>query len=40
MALFSGIDFEDMFAGLTTLPSGWSVEWDGSSAGTDTDATA
>ena len=27
MALFSGIAVEDMFAGLTALPSGWSVEW-------------
>ena len=27
MALFSGIAVEDVFAGLTALPSGWSVEW-------------
>ena len=27
MALFSGIAVEDMFADLTSLPSGWSVEW-------------
>ena len=27
MALFSGIAVEDMFAGLTALPSGWYVEW-------------
>ena len=27
MALFSGIAVEDMFVGLTALPSGWSVEW-------------
>ena len=36
---FSGIDFEDMIAGLTwpcTLPPGWSVEWDGPSARADT----
>jgi hypothetical protein len=26
VALFSG-SAEDMFAGLTSLPSGWSVEW-------------
>ena len=25
MALFSGITFEDVFAGVTALPSGWSV---------------
>ena len=38
MALFLGDDFEDMIAGLTwpcTLPPGWSMVWDGSSAGTD-----
>ena len=33
MALFSGITFEDMFADLTALPPGWSVEWEGPSAG-------
>ena len=27
VALFSGIDVEDMFAGLSGLPLGWSVEW-------------
>ena len=27
MALFLGIAVEDMFASLTALPSGWSVEW-------------
>ena len=32
MALFSGENFEDMFADLTALPPGWSVEWEGSSA--------
>jgi len=39
VALFLGDDFEDMIAGLTwpcTLPLGWSVEWNGSSAGADT----
>ena len=35
MALFSGINHEDMFAELTTLPSSGSVVWDGSSAGAD-----
>ena len=38
VALFSSENFEDMFAGLTypcTLPPGWSVEWEGSSAGAD-----
>ena len=38
MALFSGTNFEDLFASLTwpcTLPPGWSVEWDGPSAGAD-----
>ena len=38
MALFSGENFEDLIVGLTwpcTLPPGWSVEWDGSSAGAD-----
>ena len=38
MALFSGEKFEDLIAGLTwpcTLPLGWSVEWEGSSAGAD-----
>ena len=38
MALFLGTNFEDMIASLTwlcVLPSGWSVEWDGSSAGAD-----
>ena len=38
MALFSGDDFEVLIAGLTwpcTLPPGWSVEWDGSSASAD-----
>ena len=38
MALFSGENFEDLIAGLTwpcTLPPGWSVVWDGSSAGAD-----
>ena len=40
MALFSGNAFEDMFAGLTTLPPGWSFEWDGSSASADTDPTS
>jgi len=27
VALFSGITFEDVFAGVTTLPAGWSVDW-------------
>ena len=27
VALFSGIAVEDMFFGLTALPSGWYVEW-------------
>ena len=38
VALFSGTNFEDMIASLTwpcTLPPGWSVEWDGPSAGAD-----
>ena len=38
VALFSGTNFEDMVASLTwpcTLPPGWSVEWDGPSAGAD-----
>ena len=38
MALFSGTNFEDLFASLTwpcTLPPGWFVEWDGPSAGAD-----
>jgi hypothetical protein len=35
VALFSGNAFEDMFADLTALPPGWSVVWDGSSAGTN-----
>ena len=38
MALLSGTDFEDMIVSLTwpcTLPPGWSVEWDGPSAGAD-----
>ena len=38
MALFSGENFEDMIAGLTypcTLPPGWSIVWEGSSAGAD-----
>ena len=38
VALFSGETFEDLIAGLTypcTLPPGWSVEWEGSSAGAD-----
>ena len=39
MALFSGDDLEDMIAGLTwpctSLPPGWSVEWEGSSADAD-----
>jgi len=30
----------DMFASLTTLPLGRSVEWDGTSANADTDPTA
>ena len=36
--MFSGDDFEEMIAGLTwpcSLPSGWFVEWSGSSAGAD-----
>ena len=35
---FSGTNFEDLVASLTwscTLPPGWSVEWDGPSAGAD-----
>ena len=38
VVLFSGTNFEDMIASLTwpcTLPPGWSVEWDGPSAGAD-----
>ena len=38
VVLFSGTSFEGMIAGLTwpcTLPPGWSVEWDGPSAGAD-----
>ena len=38
VALFSGTNFEDMIASLTwlcTLSPGWSVEWDGPSAGAD-----
>ena len=38
VVLFLGTNFEDMIASLTwlcTLPPGWSVEWDGPSAGTD-----
>ena len=38
VALFSGTNFEDLIASLTwpcTLPLGWSVEWDGPSAGAD-----
>ena len=35
VALFLGITFEDIFADLTALPPGWSVEWEGSSAGAD-----
>ena len=38
VALFSGETFEDLIAGLTypcTLPPGWSVEWEGSSADAD-----
>ena len=38
VALFLGENFEDLIAGLTwpcTLPPGWSVEWEGSSAGAD-----
>ena len=38
VALFSGTNFEDMIASLIwacTLPPGWSVEWDGPSAGAD-----
>ena len=27
VALFSGITFEDVFAGVIALPPGWSVEW-------------
>jgi hypothetical protein len=36
--MFSGENFEDMIASLTypyTLPPGWSVEWEGSSASAD-----
>ena len=35
MALFLDIAVEDIFTGLTALPPGWSVEWDGPSAGVD-----
>ena len=38
MGLFLGTNFEDLIASLTwpcTLPPGWSVEWDGPSAGAD-----
>jgi hypothetical protein len=38
VGLFSGETFEDMVASLTwpyTLPSGWLVEWDTSSANDD-----
>jgi hypothetical protein len=38
VAQFLGTNFEDMIASLTwpcTLPPGWSVEWDGPSAGAD-----
>ena len=38
MALFSGGAFEAMFIGRAwpcSLPSGWSVVWDGLSAGAD-----
>ena len=38
VALFSSTNFEDMIVSLTwpcTLPPGWSVEWDGPSAGAD-----
>ena len=38
VALFSGIACEDIFASLTwpcTLPPGWSVVWDGTSAVAD-----
>ena len=38
VVLFSGTNFEDLIASLTwpcTLPPGWSVEWDGPSAGAD-----
>ena len=38
MALFSGTNFENLIASLTwpcALPPGWSVEWDGPSAGAD-----
>ena len=40
MALFSGIAFGNMFAGIAwpcSLPPGWSVLWDGPSAGADSD---
>jgi hypothetical protein len=35
VAIFSGVSFEDMVAGLawpSTLPAGWSVDWDPSPA--------
>ena len=35
VALFSSIAVEDIFAGLTALPSGWSVEWVVSPANTN-----
>ena len=35
MALFSGITFQDVFAGFTALPPGWSVEWVVSPANTN-----
>jgi hypothetical protein len=35
VALFSDIAVEDVFAGLTALPSGWSVEWVVSPANTN-----
>ena len=35
VALFSGITFEDVFAGVTALPPGWSVEWVVSPANTN-----
>jgi hypothetical protein len=38
VAIFSGVSFEDMIAGLawpSTLPIGWTVEWDLSLASND-----
>jgi hypothetical protein len=38
VAIFSYISFGDMVAGLawpSTLPTGWTVEWDASSASND-----